>query len=102
MRKVLAQALAVFVMMATLAAAPIKHPSAGSKHVPPRSAQKKAYQVGKASWYGKAFDGKATASGERYEMFRFTAAHRTLPLGTTVRVTNLRTGKWVLVKVNDR
>lgn len=102
MRKVLAQVLAMFVLVATLAAAPIKHPSVGSKQVPPRSAQRKAYQIGKASWYGKAFDGKETASGERYEMFRFTAAHRTLPLGTTVRVTNLRTGRWLLVKVNDR
>ncbi|MBV8206720.1 MAG: septal ring lytic transglycosylase RlpA family protein [Acidobacteria bacterium] len=97
MRKVLAQALATFLTVATLAAAPIKHPTAEKS-----SAKHKAYQVGKASWYGKAFDGRATASGERYEMFRFTAAHRTLPLGTVVRVTSLRTGKWVVVKINDR
>lgn len=102
MRKVLTQALATLVFVAALGAAPIKHPSADSRHTPHQSAHSKAYQIGKASWYGKAFDGKETASGEPYEMFRFTAAHRTLPLGTTVRVTSLRTGKWVLVKVNDR
>jgi len=59
-------------------------------------------QVGLSSWYGKAFHGRTTASGESYDMFQFTAAHRTLPLGTRVKVTNLRNGKWVVVKVNDR
>ena len=59
-------------------------------------------QVGAASWYGKAFHGRLTASGEPYDMFQFTAASRTLPLGTLVKVTNLRNGKWVIVKVNDR
>ena len=62
----------------------------------------KPYQVGKASWYGKSFDGKTTASGEPYDMFQFTAAHRQLPLGTWVRVTNLRNGRWVIVRINDR
>jgi rare lipoprotein A len=59
-------------------------------------------QVGTASWYGKQFHGRQTASGDTYDMFQFTAAHRTLPLGTIVKVTNLRNGKWVIVKVNDR
>jgi len=59
-------------------------------------------QVGTASWYGKQFHGRQTASGDTYDMFQFTAAHRTLPLGTLVKVTNLRNGKWVIVKVNDR
>src|SRR5438270_14081289 len=102
MRKVLAQAIATLLFVAMLDAAPIKHPSAGSKTQPPRSAHSRPYQIGKASWYGKAFDGRETASGERYEMFRLTAAHRTLPLGSKVRVTDLRTGKWVIVTVNDR
>jgi len=62
----------------------------------------KPYQVGKASWYGKSFDGKTTASGEPYDMFQFTAAHRQLPLGTWVRVTNLRNHRWVIVRINDR
>jgi rare lipoprotein A len=59
-------------------------------------------QVGTASWYGKQFHGRQTASGDTYDMFQFTAASRTLPLGTLVKVTNLRNGKWVVVKVNDR
>lgn len=62
----------------------------------------KAYQVGKASWYGKSFHGKTTASGEPYDMFQFTAAHRQLPLGTLVKVTNLRNSRSVVVRVNDR
>ncbi|HEX2331426.1 MAG TPA: septal ring lytic transglycosylase RlpA family protein [Candidatus Angelobacter sp.] len=62
----------------------------------------KPYQVGNASWYGKQFHGKETASGEDFDMFELTAAHRHLPLGTYVKVTNLRNGKWVIVRVNDR
>jgi len=62
----------------------------------------KAYQVGKASWYGGLFQGKATASGEGYDMYDFTAAHRELPLGTFVKVTNLKNLKSVIVRVNDR
>ena len=62
----------------------------------------KPYQVGKASWYGKSFHGKTTASGEPYDMFQFTAAHRQLPLGTLVKVTNLDNGRSVVVRVNDR
>ncbi len=62
----------------------------------------KAYQVGKASWYGKSFHGKTTASGEPYDMFQFTAAHRQLPLGTLVKVTDLKNGRSVVVRVNDR
>jgi rare lipoprotein A len=63
---------------------------------------KKPYQVGNASWYGKQFHGRTTASGEDFDMFELTAAHRRLPLGTYVKVTNLRNGKWVIVRVNDR
>jgi rare lipoprotein A len=57
---------------------------------------------GVASWYGKPFHGRLTASGERYDMHGMTAAHRTLPLTSRVRVTNLETGKSVVVRVNDR
>ena len=62
----------------------------------------KAYQVGMASWYGDLFQGKATASGEVFDMYQFTAAHRELPLGSYVRVTNLGNHKSVVVRVNDR
>jgi rare lipoprotein A len=60
------------------------------------------YQVGTASWYGEDFDGKQTASGEDFNMYDLTAAHPSLPLGSYVRVTNLRNGRAVVVKVNDR
>jgi rare lipoprotein A len=57
---------------------------------------------GLASWYGEPFHGRPTASGEIYDMNRFTAAHRVLPLGTTLVVTNLANGRSVQVRVNDR
>ena len=57
---------------------------------------------GKASWYGKKFDGKRTSSGETYNMYDMTAAHTTLPLPTYVQVTNLRNQRKVIVRVNDR
>ena len=65
-------------------------------------AKHQAYQVGRASWYGKRFHGRKTASGETYDMFEFTAAHQKLPLGTLVKVTDLRNGRWVIVRINDR
>jgi rare lipoprotein A (peptidoglycan hydrolase) len=59
-------------------------------------------QVGEASWYGKGFQGKKTASGERFDQHDLTAAHPTLPMGTEATVTNLETGKSVEVTINDR
>jgi rare lipoprotein A len=59
-------------------------------------------QTGQASWYGKAFAGKPTASGEIFNHELLTAAHRSLPLGTNIRVTNVENGKSVEVRVNDR
>ena len=61
-----------------------------------------AGQVGWASWYGKHHEGRKTASGERFSRGQLTAANRSLPLGTRVKVTNLRTGQHVVVKINDR
>jgi rare lipoprotein A len=58
--------------------------------------------TGIASYYGRGFHGKKTASGERFSKRALTAAHRTLPFGTRVRVTNLDNGKSVVVKINDR
>jgi len=57
---------------------------------------------GIASWYGRVLDGHYTASGERFDMGAMTAAHKTLPFGTLLRVINLRTHKSVVVRVNDR
>ncbi len=62
----------------------------------------KPYQVGTASWYGQNFQGKPTASGEPYQMYDMTAASLTLPMGSYVKVTNLRNGKAVVVRINDR
>src|SRR6266849_757939 len=73
--------------------------SDGFRRKPTRA---KPYQVGTASWYGREFHGKATASGEPYDMYDFTAAHPTLPIGSWVRVTNLRNGRAVVLRINDR
>lgn len=60
------------------------------------------YQIGRASWYGRFFQGRATASGENYDMNGLTCAHRSLPMGSWVRVTNLTNHKSIVVRVNDR
>lgn len=62
----------------------------------------KFFQKGMASWYGREFHGKETASGEPFDMYKFTAAHKTLPFGTIIKVKNLDNGKVVHVKINDR
>lgn len=66
---------------------------------PPAKTKK---EVGLASWYGKPHHGRKTATGERFSRHQLTAAHRSLPLGTKVKVTNLRTKKHVVVKITDR
>jgi len=70
--------------------------------VRPQVIKTKPYQVGTASWYGQIFEGKRTASGEPYDMYDMTAAHLKLPMGSYVKVTNLRNGRAVVVRVNDR
>ncbi len=59
-------------------------------------------QRGLASWYGREFHGRRTASGEIYNMYAFTAAHKSLPMGTYVKVKNLKNGREVIVRINDR
>lgn len=59
-------------------------------------------EIGEASWYGKKFHGRKTSSGEVYDMYKMTAAHKTLPLPTYVRVRRIDTGETVVVRVNDR
>ena len=59
-------------------------------------------EIGIASWYGQKFHGRLTANGETYNMYRLSAAHKTLPLPTTVRVTNLDNGRKTILRVNDR
>ncbi len=71
-------------------------------HYYPHYVKKGLVKYGKASWYGKRFHGKLTASGERYNMYAMTAAHRTYALNTIVKVTNLKNKKSVKVRINDR
>jgi len=60
------------------------------------------YEEGIASWYGPGFDGNLTANGEVYDMNGISAAHKTLPFGTVVRVVEFETGRSILVRINDR
>ncbi|HXM15364.1 MAG TPA: septal ring lytic transglycosylase RlpA family protein [Candidatus Eremiobacteraceae bacterium] len=60
------------------------------------------YEEGKASWYGAPFHGRQASNGETYDMYKFTAAHRTLPFNTMVRVTNVTNGKSTTVRITDR
>ena len=59
-------------------------------------------EEGIASWYGKKFHGRLTSNGEIYDMYKISAAHKTLPIGTTVKVTNLQNNKTLLTRINDR
>jgi len=67
----------------------------------PRSRKGEAV-IGIASYYGKKFHGRKTASGEIFDMYKLTAAHKTLPFGTRVLVTNIKNGRSVTVRINDR
>jgi len=60
------------------------------------------YEVGVASWYGEKFQGRITASGQVYDMNGLTAAHPDLPLGTRIRVTNLKNNRFIVLRINDR
>jgi|SRR5436190_7161345 len=110
MGRSIAHGLAIVLSVVSLGAAqrPISSASTTRPNVPkPAESRRKAesskpYQVGTASWYGSYFHGRATASGEPYNMYDLTAAHRRLPLGSLVRVTNLRNGRAVVVRINDR
>ncbi len=79
---------------------PVVMPQA--KEEAPKPEGPKMEQVGEASWYGPAHQGKETASGETFDQNKLTAAHPTLPMGTKAVVTNLKTGKSVAVTINDR
>jgi len=88
------------------ATAPAKNKRAQGKAVrqanSSRETSKKKVIRGQASWYGPGFHGKKTASGEIFDQGRLTAAHKTLPLGTKAKVTNLENGNSVEVEINDR
>jgi rare lipoprotein A len=112
MRSITARGLALFLCVASLGAAQGPNISGALQRSSPTEiataskeahpSKKQPYQVGTASWYGEQFDGKETASGQAFDMYDMTAAHPTLPLGTYVKVTNLRNRKAVVVRINDR
>src|SRR5271166_1691404 len=109
MLRVLNQSALVLLLTTALGAAPGNNKTPDSKHGIPRQTQDaikpvptRKFQVGRASWYGRIFQHKKTASGEPYDMHDFTAAHRTLPLGSWVKVTDLKTDRSVVVRINDR
>jgi rare lipoprotein A len=95
-----AAALALLVTVAGVAA----HASEGSHAVRDAHAPRahKWTQTGKATWYGRKFQGHRTASGEAFDLNMLTCAHRTLPIGTLLRVTNLSNRRSIMVRVNDR
>jgi len=89
-------------LTATLMAAPLQPGKSVDKpHGKPHSA-KSWFEIGRASWYGKKFQGRRTAGGEKFDMNALTCAHRSLPMGSWVRVTNLGNRKVAFVRVNDR
>lgn len=84
---------------------PARKPTVSAKASATSVASKRSddwHQIGLASWYGPQFQGKETANGEIFNMYDLTCAHRSLPLGTWLKVTNLHTRKWIVVRVNDR
>lgn len=88
--KIYSAAVAIFLIFFTPALTPSVSTAAGP------------VTEGKASYYANRFHGRKTASGETFRIHDFTAAHRTLPFGTSVKVTNLDNGKEVVVRINDR
>ena len=96
LRKTLLASSAMAFLLIVLGSGCASHRPAAPK---PRSANG---QIGMASYYARSFQGRKTASGERYEMNHLTAAHRTYPFGTALRITHLGNGRNVVVRVNDR
>jgi rare lipoprotein A len=91
------------VLLVTMGCAGVQAASKAPAHPEPHPEKtRKWVQLGKASWYGRRFQGHKTASGEAFDLNMLTCAHRTLPIGTLVRVTNLFNRRSVIVRVNDR
>lgn len=81
---------------------PKQYEALGKRYTVMQSLPRSFSEKGRASWYGKKFHGRRTANGETYDMFKMTAAHKTLPLPSYVRVTSKANGRSVVVRVNDR
>ena len=107
MLRVLSPFAATLVLATAMGAAPGNSTPDSQKGAPGQIQEHKPSrppkaQVGKASWYGRIFQHKTTASGEAYDMYDLTAAHRSLPIGSWVKVTDLKTDRSVIVRINDR
>ncbi|MGE4408400.1 septal ring lytic transglycosylase RlpA family protein [Pseudomonas sp.] len=94
--------LLVLLLLALLASGCAERQPAPPAATPPPSGQEGFIQSGKASYYARMHHGKRTANGETHDQNALVAAHRSLPFGTRVRVTNLNNGKQVVVRINDR
>lgn len=104
--------LALIALLVSCATPPTSTRKGGSPGGKPYTVRGKTYyplksdrgfmEEGHASWYGPGFHGKATASGEKYNQYAMTAAHKILPLGSRVRVTHLGNGRSAIVRINDR
>src|SRR5690606_841766 len=94
----------LFILLSAAFPFACSNPAAESSDRPPAPAAADTQKtvVGKASSYGPRFHGRKTASGEIFNQHELTAAHRSLPLGTKVKVTNLKNGRSVVVRINDR
>lgn len=101
-RKVLTQALILALAVLTPSCVSSNKALASPGKATQEVIQWKDYEKGKASWYGGRWHGRKTANGERYNQNTLTAAHKKLPFGTKVKVTNLRNGKSVVVRINNR
>jgi rare lipoprotein A len=95
-------AMAFFISSARTATSVHAEPGASSTAKAQTIHRQHWFQFGRASWYGHALQGLPTATGEAYDMNAMTCAHRTLPLGSLVRVTNLRNHRSLVLRVNDR
>jgi rare lipoprotein A len=80
----------------------VAKPGSSAKPAAQKAKSRHWFQIGVASWYGRHFQGQTTANGEAFDMNALTCAHRSLPLGSWIRVTNLRNHKSIFVRVNDR
>ena len=92
----------IFVLMFLACSYPDVSPRYYEKAYPNRDSDVVQTFYGKSSYYGKKFHGRKTANGEVFDMYKMTAAHKTLPFGTICRVTNRSNGKQVTVRINDR
>jgi rare lipoprotein A len=94
--------LAVAALLLGACASAPPPPRSTITQLPPAREEVRSRQEGMASWYGREQHGHLTANGERFDMHALTAAHRTLPMHTRVRVTNRSNGHSVVVRINDR